>query len=215
MSPPVRAVADIGALAARAEALIVPGRRTILGITGAPGAGKSTLCDALAARLGEHAAVVGMDAFHLADAELERLGRRARKGAPDTFDVDGYAALLERLRFSTDEIVYAPTFLRSIEASIAGAVPIFRSTPLILTEGNYLLLDEGRWPRVRAAIDEVWFVDLPSDVRRRRLVRRHEEFGKSQSEAAVWVADVDERNAELVDRSAENANLLLELAPDA
>lgn len=215
MSPPVRIVADISTLAARAEALIVSGRRSILGITGAPGAGKSTLCDALAARLGDRATVVGMDAYHLADAELERLGRRSRKGAPDTFDVDGYAALLERVRSSTDDVVYAPTFVRSIEASIAGAVPISRSTPLILTEGNYLLLDSGRWPRVRAAIDEVWFIGLPSDIRRDRLVRRHEEHGKSRSEAAEWVDNVDERNAELVARSAENANLFIELAPDA
>jgi pantothenate kinase len=215
VSSPDRIVADIATLAARAEALIVPGKRTILGITGAPGAGKSTLCDALAATLGDRAAVVGMDAYHLADAELERLGRRSRKGAPDTFDVDGYAALLERLRESKDEVVYAPTFLRTIEASIAGAVPIGRSTPLILTEGNYLLVDAGRWPRVRAAVDEVWFVELPSDVRRHRLVRRHEAHGKSASDAADWVANVDERNAELVERSAENANLIIELATDA
>ena len=81
-----------------ARTLMVPGERRLLGIVGTPGAGKSTLCAALTAGLGDQAALVPMDGFHLANQELLRLGRRGHKGAPDTFDADGYAALLGRLR---------------------------------------------------------------------------------------------------------------------
>lgn len=140
LTPPETIRATLPQLLARAQAMIVPGERRMLGIVGAPGAGKSTLCAALAGALGDQAALVGMDGFHLANAELLRLGRRGRKGAPDTFDAGGYAALLERLRAEKDQTVYAPTFDRQLEASIGSAVPVPAGTPLILTEGNYLLL---------------------------------------------------------------------------
>ena len=119
--------ASLADLVTRARALMVPGERRILGLIGAPGAGKSTLCAALAGALGDDAAVVGMDGFHLANAELERLGRRQRKGAPDTFDADGYAALLERLRQPVGQTIYAPIFNRDLEESIGSALPIFRA----------------------------------------------------------------------------------------
>ena len=89
-----------------------------------------------------------MDGFHLANVELERLGRRGRKGAPDTFDSAGYVALLRRLLAQADdEIVYAPEFRREIEEPIANAIPVFAPTQLVITEGNYLLLDDGPWAR--------------------------------------------------------------------
>jgi pantothenate kinase len=135
----------------------------LLGITGAPGAGKSTLAAELAGALGpELAVVVGMDAFHLADAELVRLGRRDRKGAPDTFDAHGYLALLRRLRAASEPVTYAPLFRREIEDSIAAAVPVPAGVALVITEGNYLLLDGEPWCRLRALLDEVWYVDARS-----------------------------------------------------
>ncbi|CAN5760509.1 hypothetical protein BH24ACT15_BH24ACT15_11780 [soil metagenome] len=124
------------ALVERARELLASGRRTVLGITGAPGAGKSTLARALAVELGESARLVAMDGFHLAEAELRRLGRHDRKGAPDTFDVCGYVAMLRRLRTSTDPVVYAPRFERAIEEPIACAVAVRREVPLVITEGN-------------------------------------------------------------------------------
>ena len=161
--------AGIHELVQRARALIVPGERRILGITGAPGAGKSTVAAALLAELGSDAVIVGMDGFHLSNEELERLGRTERKGASDTFDAYGYAALLARLRHAT-ETVYAPIFNRAIEESIGSAVPVEPSTPLIITEGNYLLLAEGGWTRAGRAIDEIWYLDVPVEIRKRRLV---------------------------------------------
>lgn len=210
MSPEVfhASVAD---LIARAKTIVMPNQRAILGITGAPGAGKSTLCEALRAALGSDTAVVGMDGFHLANSELRRLGRAARKGAPDTFDAAGYAALLERLR-TDDDIVYAPQFDRSLEESINAAIPIPPTATLILTEGNYLLSDSGSWPRARAAMDQVWFLELPGGTRRQRLVARHEAHGRTASEAAEWVRNVDEQNAELIERTRYRADVVVTLA---
>ncbi|MEV3973376.1 nucleoside/nucleotide kinase family protein [Streptomyces sp. NPDC050698] len=198
----------------RARALPRGGRRALLGIAGSPGAGKSTLAEHLVRELNgtgdPWVAHVPMDGFHLADGELERLGRRDRKGAPDTFDAAGYAALLRRLRDEPgDDIVYAPGFERVLEQPIAGAIPVPATARLVVTEGNYLLLDTGAWSRVRALLDEVWFCELPEPERVRRLVARHEEFGKTHEEAAAWVSRSDERNAELVAATRGRADLVI------
>ena len=196
-------------LLSRAHRLASEGRR-ILGITGAPGAGKSTLADQLVRELGpDRAVLVPMDGFHLANAVLERLGRRERKGAVDTFDDAGYAALLERIRAQqpdSAEIIYAPVFRRELEEPIGSALAVRSDVPLVITEGNYLLHDAGAWPRVRACLDEAWFLAAEEEQRRARLIARHEQFGKSPEEARAWALGTDERNAELIRASAERAD---------
>ncbi|THA92923.1 nucleoside/nucleotide kinase family protein [Streptomyces sp. LRa12] len=201
-------------LLARARRLPRDGRRAVLGVAGSPGAGKSTLAGHLVRELnggGEPwVAQVPMDGFHLADAELDRLGRRDRKGAPDTFDAAGYAALLDRLRAEPDgETVYAPGFERELEQPIAGAVPVPPSVRLVVTEGNYLLLETGAWARVRARLDEVWFCGPAEPERVRRLVARHERFGKSPAQAAAWALGPDQRNADLVAATRHRADLVV------
>ncbi|MFF0597826.1 nucleoside/nucleotide kinase family protein [Streptomyces antibioticus] len=202
----------------RARSLVRDGGpRVLLGIAGSPGAGKTTLAERLVRALegergdGAWAAHVPMDGFHLADAELDRLGRRDRKGAPDTFDAAGYAALLRRLREEGDgeDIVYAPGFERELEQPLAGALPVPPTARLIVTEGNYLLLGTGAWTRVRAALDEVWFCETDEEDRVRRLIARHERFGKSPTEAAAWVHGTDRRNAALVASTRERADLVV------
>ncbi|MCG8917920.1 nucleoside/nucleotide kinase family protein [Actinokineospora sp. PR83] len=186
-------------------AALTTGPRRVLGICGAPGAGKSTLAARLVAALGGRAVLVGMDGFHLAQAELDRLGRAERKGAPDTFDADGYADLLRRLRTSTDAVVYAPEFRREVEEPIACAVPVPCEVPLVVTEGNYLLL----WPAVRPLLDEVWYLDPDPGVRRQRLYQRHRAFGRTEDQARERTDGSDETNARLVADTAAAADLVL------
>ena len=194
----------------RARGLAADGRRAVLGITGAPAAGKTTLAEELVLAIdADWVAHVPMDGFHLADVELDRLGRRDRKGAPDTFDALGYAALLRRLIEDEDDVVYAPGFERTLEQPIAGAIPVHRAARLIITEGNYLLLDEPPWVRVRALLTEVWYADLDGEERLRRLIDRHIRFGKEEPAAIAWATGTDERNAALIQATRYRADLVV------
>ena len=193
------------ALVDRARRLIVPGERRLLGIAGAPAAGKSTLAAEIVSALSPETVLVPMDGYHLAAAQLIRLGRLERKGAPDTFDADGYVALLRRLRVRDDDVVYAPEFRREIEEPIAGAIPIPRDIPLVVTEGNYLL----HWTAVRELLDEVWFVEIDEAMRLERLITRHMAYGRTRAEAAGRAHGSDQRNAELIARTRDRADLVV------
>jgi pantothenate kinase len=185
-----------------------------VGITGPPGSGKSTLAALLASRLdadGRWVANVPMDGFHLADEALVRLGRRDRRGAIDTFDGDGYLALLRRIRSERDRTVFAPAFERTIEQPIAGSIAIEPAVRLVVTEGNYLLAAAEPWPAVRGAIDEVWYCEADDDVRRQRLVARHVQFGKPEPDARRWVENVDEVNARLIAATRASADLVIDM----
>ena len=202
------------ALASRARDLVHDGGRAVLGITGAPGSGKTTFADALAEELrvegrDQCVARVPMDGFHLADEELRRLGRLDRKGAPDTFDVGGYVSLLRRLSGTHDGVVYAPEFDRHFEQPIAGSIVIPPSVRLVITEGNYLLFD-GAWAQVREFLAETWYVEVDEGERLRRLVARHIEFGKPADAAREWARDVDQRNADLVAACRHRADLVVD-----
>lgn len=194
---------DLDPAAALTAALALadaPGR-AILGITGAPGAGKSTYAEWLVAalnRAGRSAVLVPMDGFHLAQSALEMLGLAEVKGAPETFDAAGYVELLRRVREPADEVIWAPRFDRGLEDAIAGSVPIGPGVELVVTEGNYLLLPRGQWWLVRLQLDQCWFVDLDDDERRARLQARHESFGRTPEAAAERTMGSDEANAVLV-----------------
>ena len=197
-------------LVARAAALAADGVRRLLGITGPPGAGKSTLAAGLVAALAGRAVLVPMDGFHLDDDVLAALSRSERKGAPDTFDADGYAHLLRRLREQQDPVVYAPEFRRGQELAAAGAIAVERDVPLVVTDGLYLLGD-GAFGAVRQLLDEVWYVDVDPVVRRQRLVARHVSHGRSPEAAERWVSASDDANAVVVQATRDRADLVVRL----
>jgi fructokinase len=197
----------------RARALAVPGQRHLLGITGAPGAGKSKVAQDLIDKLGpDLAAFVPMDGFHLSNHTLIAWGRRDRKGAWDTFDADGYVDLLRRLRNQTEEIVHAPDFDRDVDESIGSALPIRREVPLIVTEGNYLLSDVGGWAGVAPLLDESWYLQIDEATRLQRLAYRHQLHGMDPQQADNWARTTDEANAVLIARSKPRADLIITMA---
>jgi pantothenate kinase len=210
---PVPTPAEASALLRRARRLARGPERRILGITGPPGSGKSTLAAWLVDRLGAAAAcLVAMDGFHLAQEQLRRLGRSGRKGAPDTFDAHGYAALLRSLRERPAHTIYAPRFHREIEEPIAGAVAVDPAVPLVVTEGNYLLIPVPPWDAVRALLDECWYCDLDEETRLSRLYARHRAFGKAPAQARRWTDGPDQANARLVAAARALADVRVRMA---
>lgn len=187
-------------------------KRSILGIAGVPAAGKSTLAAALVRYLGSRAVNVPMDGFHLADRQIARLGLADRKGAPATFDAHGYRVLLTRIREAPgrDEMIYAPVFERTLDQPIAAGIAVAPETSLVITEGNYLLLNEPPWPEVAHYFDEIWYLDVPDDIRDDRLIERHiHDCGRTETEARNWIAGNDHLNADHVTRASRQADRYL------
>jgi len=178
--------------------------RTIVGIAGSPGSGKSTLAAELVAGLGARSALLPMDGFHLPQATLRELGRRDRMGAPDTFDVAGFASTLAALR-TPGQAVRAPGFDRKIEEPVADAVIIEPDQDVVVVEGNYLLLDHGGWEGVAAQLDLTLFLELERSIRLARLIERHERYGKTPEVARAWALGPDEANARQIEATAQRA----------
>ena len=190
-------------------------RPALLGIVGPPGVGKSWLTVALGRELrarGITVATVPMDGFHLSRRAAEELGRMSRRGAPDTFDGDGYVALLRRLRDvrRVGRAVWVPSFERDLEDPIAGDLPVGPEVDIVLTEGNYLLLDEEPWDAVAGLLDEAWYLRADDEAARlRRLVARHVAAGKEPAHARAHAEGSDEANARLIATTAERADVLV------
>ncbi len=197
-------------LLATIDGLAASTPRIVVGLCGPPGVGKSTVAELLAERLGERATVLGMDGFHLADEVLAELGLSDVKGAPETFDPDGFVQLLERVRSTIDRPVYAPSFDRSIEAAVAGRLVIRPEHRVVIVEGNYLLMD-GAWAPVRPLLDLTVYLQLDGEERRRRLIERHIRHGRSRDAAIEWVDRSDEANARRIEATAGLADRRLDL----
>ena len=202
-------MSEIASIAAAIFKRAAGAQRFVVAIAGPPGSGKSTLAQRLNVVLPEDAsAVVPMDGFHFDDVVLESRGLRPRKGAPETFDYAGFAALLKRIRAGEPEIAI-PVFDRSMELSRAGASIIGSGVKFVLVEGNYLLLDEEPWSALSGLFDFSIFVDVPRGELERRLLERWRGHGKSDEDARAWIASNDLPNIERVLARRRRADLVI------
>jgi pantothenate kinase len=187
--------------------------RFILGIVGKPGVGKSTFTDFLREHLSQDLlAILPMDGFHMSNEELLELGRRDRKGAPDTFDVRSFTQTLAAIKESNGADIKFPVFKREIEASIPDAGLIPAQVKLVIVEGNYLLHDQSGWEQVGSFLDEAWYLHVDDELRMQRLIARHIAFGKSPDDAKDWSEGTDEANARVIDKSESKADFVVTLS---
>lgn len=209
-----RGLLDLPALAAIVKGMLAARSASaplLVGLAGEPGAGKSTAAAELVDLL-PAARVLPMDGFHLPQAELVRLGRRERMGAPDTFDVEAFVALLERLRdlHNSGATVHGPGFDRRVEEPVPNQLALTPELRCIVVEGNYLLLDSGGWQRVAPLLDLTVGVVLDEATRLERLIARHIAFGKSREAARAWALGPDQANAALIAPTLARADVLVQ-----
>jgi pantothenate kinase len=184
--------------------------RTIIGIVGKPGGGKSTLSKFLLKGMDSTlVSVVPMDGFHLSNKILKELGRSDRKGAQDTFDVNGFKTLIERIKLDNVDPIYYPIFDRSIEESIAAQGVVYPSTRVVIVEGNYLMHDRDGWQEISPLLDQSWYAFLEEDIRISRLISRHIAFGKDPESAKAWAKGSDQVNAELIEVGVGRCDFLI------
>jgi pantothenate kinase len=184
--------------------------RTIIGIVGKPGGGKSTLSKYLLKGMDPSlVSVVPMDGFHLSNKVLKELGKSDRKGAQDTFDVKGFTTLIARIKSGGADPIYYPVFDRSIEESIAAQGVVYPSTRVVIVEGNYLMHDKDGWEEVSPLLDQSWYAYLDEDIRISRLILRHIAFGKDPESAKAWAKGSDQVNAELIETGVARCDFLI------
>lgn len=186
--------------------------RSLIGIVGKPGAGKSTVVEEIEKRYKPNeVSIIPMDGFHLSNEELIKLGRRDRKGAPDTFDVEGFISLIKKVKHEPQDNHKFPIFHREIEASVENEGLVPKESKVVVIEGNYLFSEDHNWSGVFPLLDHTWFIEIDDEVRIERLIARHIRYGKTPEEAENWSRGSDETNARFIELTAHRASNIIKL----
>ena len=192
--------------------LSASGPRILIGLVGKPGVGKSTLVEKIKNQFpGDEVSIISLDGYHLSNEILEANGARNRKGAPDTFDVQGFTELLQGVKVADSDIRF-PIFHREIEASVADEGVVPAAARIVVVEGNYLLSREFGWEKVADFLDYSYFLELDDGIRMQRLIERHVRFGKEPTAAREWAMGTDESNAKFIERDRDRATGVVELS---
>jgi pantothenate kinase len=185
----------------------------LIGIVGKPGAGKSTVVEEISKKFdSKTVSIIPMDGFHLSNEELISLGRRERKGAPDTFDVEGFTLLIKSVKIDHSVDHKFPIFHREIEASIADEGMVPKESKVVVIEGNYLFSEAHGWNGIYPLLDHSWFIEIDDEIRIERLIARHVRYGKTREEAEAWSRGSDETNARFIGLTANRAENRINLA---
>ena len=182
------------------------GPRSIIGIVGKPGAGKSTVVLEIEKKFTPNeVSIIPMDGYHLSNEALIELGRRDRKGAPDTFDTAAFISLITKVKNSPQLDHRFPIFHREIEASVEDEGLVPTSAKIIVIEGNYLFSDEHNWSGVFPLLDHTWYIEIDDEIRMQRLIARHIKYGKTPAAAEAWSRGSDEANARFIEKTSHKA----------
>jgi pantothenate kinase len=180
---------------------------------GKPGAGKSTVVLEIEKKFTPNdVSIIPMDGYHLSNEALIELGRRDRKGAPDTFDTAAFISLITKVKNRRELDHHFPIFHREIEASVEDEGLVPTSAKVIVIEGNYLFSDEHNWSGVFPLLDHTWFIEIDDELRMQRLIARHIKYGKTPAEAEAWSRGSDEANARFIELTAHRAASIIKLA---
>lgn len=212
------------ALAARAAGLALeagPGGRAVVGVAGAPGAGKSTLARAVADRTrallrdADACVVLPMDGFHLTRAQLAAMddpeAAKARRGAPFTFDAPAFVAAV-RAAAVPGAALSLPSFDHGVGDPVDGGVAVAAGAKVVLVEGNYVLLATPPWSALAndGIFTESWFVEIPNiDVAMARVFARQTRDGVPPGASMARIRANDRPNAELVAECVGRADIIV------
>lgn len=195
-------------------------RRILILLAAPPGCGKTTLSlflEYLSHQIKDITPIqaIGMDGFHHYQDYLDchfikRNGKQIKmsevKGCPETFDVD---KLIAKIKETKIKATYWPLYNRAKHNPEENQV--FVDSPIVLIEGNYLLLNEKPWLEIHHLFDDTLFIEANIDELQQRLIARKMLGGIPYHQASDFYIQSDGVNVLRVLNNSLKANIHLKM----